>query len=360
MSDVYRQASHDIQRQSQYLAQFIVARLYKIQPGEWSHFGEKHFEKSIRDTTYHLSYLAQSLAVRSPLLFAQYIAWCKTLFANLGFSDDMLSTTFRCMRDVLSEQLGREESELVCDFLDVALHNSEAFVDFSSSFPLADTPLTELAHLYLDALLNGDRLTAGNLILNAAQSGVRIQDIYLHVLQPCQREIGYMWYIRQISVAQEHYATAVTQVVMAQLYPYLFSSAPVEKRASVVVACVSGELHELGARMLADFFELDGWDSCFLGANTPVQGIIETVQKRRAAVLCLSVTSAMNIVHVSDLIALLRTSPYISQTHVLVGGYPFNQVPDLWKHVGADGYAADAQGALVIAHRLIDEKEWTP
>jgi methanogenic corrinoid protein MtbC1 len=73
-------------------------------------------------------------------------------------------------------------------------------------------------------------------------------------------------------------------------------------------------------------------------------------------VLCISVTAALNVSLVTDVIALLRTSPDIGQTIVLVGGYPFNQVPDLWMQVGADGYAADAQGALRVAHRLVDEK----
>jgi methanogenic corrinoid protein MtbC1 len=352
----YRQASNAIQCQIEDLAQIIVARLYNIQPNECSHFGEKHFEKSLRDTNYHLSYLAQALAVNSIPLLTEYAVWCKTLFANLGFSEDVLSTTFRCMREVLSEQLNEHESASACIFLDTALQKIRLPTINQSSFLLEDTLLGELAHAYLEALLRGDRIAARQIILNAAQEGTRIQDIYLHVFQPCQRELGRLWYMNQISVAQEHYATAITQVAMVQLYPYLFSTAPAKKHATVVVAGVSGELHELGARMLADFFEMDGWDSYFLGANTPGQGIIETVQRHQAAVLCISVTAALNVSLVSDVIALLRKSPDVGQTIVMVGGYPFNQVPDLWKQVGADGYAADAQRALMVAHRLFDEK----
>jgi methanogenic corrinoid protein MtbC1 len=356
MSDDYLQASRAIQRQIEDLVKIIVARLYKIHPNERSHFGEMHFEKSLRDTNYHLSYLAQALAANSIPLFTEYAVWCKTLFANLGFSEDALSTTFHCMREVLSEQLNNEESASACVFLDAALQKLTLPTINQSSFLLEDALFGELAHEYLEALLRGDRIAARQIILNAAQGGVRIQDIYLQVLQPCQREIGRLWHMNQVSVAQEHYATAITQVAMAQLYPYLFSTAPAKKHAAVVVAGVSGELHELGARMLADFFEMDGWDSYFLGANTPGQGIIETVRRYQAAVLCISVTAALNVSLVTDVIALLRTSPDIGQTIVLVGGYPFNQVPDLWMQVGADGYAADAQGALRVAHRLVDEK----
>ena len=37
----------------------------------------------------------------------------------------------------------------------------------------------------------------------------------------------------------------------------------------VVVTCVGGELHELGARMVGDFFDMAGWDTYFCGADTP-------------------------------------------------------------------------------------------
>jgi methanogenic corrinoid protein MtbC1 len=36
-----------------------------------------------------------------------------------------------------------------------------------------------------------------------------------------------------------------------------------------------------------------------------------------------------------------------------VGGYPFNVMPALWRKIGADGYAADAEGAVEIGNRLI-------
>ncbi|MDZ7776615.1 MAG: hypothetical protein U5L09_13885 [Bacteroidales bacterium] len=54
---------------------------------------------------------------------------------------------------------------------------------------------------------------------------------------------------------------------MSQLYPYIFNSQRVGK--SMVAATVGGELHEMGIRMVADFFEMEGWDTWYLGANAP-------------------------------------------------------------------------------------------
>ena len=42
-----------------------------------------------------------------------------------------------------------------------------------------------------------------------------------------------------------------------------------------------------------------------------------------------------------------------ARPRILVGGYPFNLSPTLWQHVGADGYAPDADGAITEAERLL-------
>ena len=117
----------------------------------------------------------------------------------------------------------------------------------------------------------------------------------------------------------------------------------------MVATCVGGELHEIGARMVADFFEMDGWDTYFLGANTPMEGILRAVSERKADMLAISATIAFHIDKVSDLIAEVRRSRLDKGTKILVGGYPFNIAPNLWKSVGADAYARDAQQALIAA-----------
>ena len=121
------------------------------------------------------------------------------------------------------------------------------------------------------------------MILDAVQAGVRIQDIYLHVFQRSQYEIGRLWHLNKITIAHEHYCTAATQMIMSQLYPYI---APERKNGKrMVAASVSGELHELGIRMVADFFEMAGWDTTFLGANTPLPAIVKMLAEQKADVV---------------------------------------------------------------------------
>jgi len=48
----------------------------------------------------------------------------------------------------------------------------------------------------------------------------------------------------------------------------------------------------------------------------------------------------------------LRANQETRDLRIMVGGHAFNREPDLWREIGADGYARDAEDALGAAGRL--------
>jgi methanogenic corrinoid protein MtbC1 len=346
-----KQTSTAIQSQRDALAEAMVARQYQLQPEFWHRFGDTGRAKSVRDAGYHLTYLSEALAADDPTLFVEYVLWAKTLFAGLKFPDDVLPQSLECMREVFTTMLPEEVRAVADEYVQAALDALARGSPQSTSFIQTDTPLGALARNYLDALLRGERATASQLILDTVERGASVKDIYLHVFQPVQHEIGRLWQTNQISVAQEHYCTAATQVIMSQLYPRIFSGNKIGRR--LVVTCVSGELHEIGARMVADFFEMEGWDTYFLGANTPTDAILRTLDERGADMLAISATMTFHIHHVAELIERVRTAALPKPPKLLVGGYPFNLSPNLWRAVKADGYARNAQQAIQVAQSIL-------
>lgn len=214
-----------------------------------------------------------------------------------------------------------------------------------------DPSLASLAQHYLEALLRGERHQATRLILDAVDRGTDVKDIYLHVFQPCQHEIGRLWQTNQVTVAQEHYCTAATQLIMSQLYSHIFNAERSGRR--LVATCVGGELHEIGVRMVADFFEMEGWDTYYLGANTPAASILQTIVERQADILAISATMTFHVSAVSDLIRRVRATSSGRQVKILVGGYPFNISDGLWQKVGANGFARHAEAAITIAKQSV-------
>jgi len=94
-------------------------------------------------------------------------------------------------------------------------------------------------------------------------------------------------------------------------------------------------------------------DTIYLGANVPASSIIQWMQDRHIDVLALSATMTFHVPVVERLIAEIRQSQITPTVKIMVGGYPFNLAPELWKRVDADAWAPDAGQAVAAADRLV-------
>jgi methanogenic corrinoid protein MtbC1 len=108
----------------------------------------------------------------------------------------------------------------------------------------------------------------------------------------------------------------------------------------------------MGIRMVADFFEMDGWNSHYLGANTPSRNIIGAAAEEKADLLLLSVTMISHLDHLRDVISKIRKNDKTKNIRIIVGGYPFKVDGSLWRKVGADASARNAQEAVSIANAM--------
>ncbi len=333
------------------LALALVTREFERHPELEARYGALGREKSLQDAGYHLAFLAQAVVAQRPALFADYAAWLKVMLAQRGVRPADLLFHLQCLREVLVERLPADRLEAILPVLDPVLAALPGMPDQVATFIEPDSPHAILAHQYLAALQRGERHHASQLILQAVDAGLSVQDLYLDVFQRSQHEVGRLWQSNQVNVAEEHYCTAATQLIMAQLAPRGIPEAPAG--GTLVATCVSGDLHELGIRMVTDFFERAGWKTYYLGASTPATSVVQAVVAQRANVLAISATIAYHVRHVEDLIRLVRAAPGCAQVKILVGGAPFNQMPGLWQSIGADGHSADASGVVELAERLI-------
>jgi methanogenic corrinoid protein MtbC1 len=335
------------------LSETIVARQYAIQSEIWSTFGREGREKSMRDVEYHLSYLIESINSGDLSIFVHYVDWLKVLFKGLKFPDDVLPVMLNSMQEVLKERLPEESEAVIKKYIKAVSSQFGKSRSPQSSFMNEDDPLGKLAKEYLDALLSGDKQKATQLIMDAFHKGNSIRSIYLQVFQSTQREIGRLWHMNKVSVAQEHFASAATQLIMSQLYPHIFSTEKTGRR--MVAACVSQELHEIGIRMVADFFEMSGWDTFYLGANLPPWSVGQAIMDHKADILALSCTVPMHQTELKNMIAYVHSLKLDREVKIIAGGYSMNMFKDAWKRSGADGYAQDAEGAVRLAQRLLDD-----
>ena len=347
MDAAVRSAGGQLRDQAATLAGAVVACTFGRHPEMRARYGPAGRTQSRQDAFDQLAYLADALDVDSPALFDDYIGWLKVVRAGCGAGSNELGQHLVCMAEVVRDELPAAAGKAAVAMIEGALASLPAMPDTTSSALDADDRLTGLASEYVHKLLGGYRSAGGRLAYEAVERGESVRQLYLRVLQPALREIGRLWQLSKINVAQEHFCSAATQVVMAQL---LTRAKPAERCGHrVVVACIDGELHELGARMVGDFFEMAGWDTYFCGASTPNAACIESVVEREAEVLAVSTTMGYHLHALQELIRSVRADPRCAGVRILVGGYPFAIEPALWRKVGADGAAADAEAAVGLA-----------
>jgi methanogenic corrinoid protein MtbC1 len=70
-------------------------------------------------------------------------------------------------------------------------------------------------------------------------------------------------------------------------------------------------------------------------------------------VLGISATMPYHVNAVQAVISALDTAEPARPVKIIVGGRAFDQEPNLWRSLGADGYAADAGAAVQTAERLV-------
>lgn len=208
----------------------------------------------------------------------------------------------------------------------------------------------KVAVRYLDLLLEARRREAFDAIMQCVQAGQPVTSVYVDILQPVMYEVGRLWQVNAIDVATEHYITAATQVLMAQLFPQALEQPRILR--SMIGCCLGSELHELGMRMVCDFFEFEGWDTYFLGAITPAVSVLEVIRSRRPNLVCLSATMAFGLPQIRDLIRSVRGMSEAPAPKIMVGGLPFLINPELAVMVGADASAKDAREAVQRAKQL--------
>jgi methanogenic corrinoid protein MtbC1 len=172
---------------------------------------------------------------------------------------------------------------------------------------------------YFSALIHGERRNCHDIVDRVKNNVDSISDLYTQLFQKSLYEIGQLWEFNKISVAVEHVATAITESLMNNVYADIEQSSNTGLR--VIIANAPNEYHQIGAKMVADIFELNGWNTWYLGANTPTSELIRLANDIQPHVIGLSLSVYF---HLSDLATMIHTiNKNIPGCPVIIGGQSF-------------------------------------
>lgn len=169
---------------------------------------------------------------------------------------------------------------------------------------------------YLDSLLKGDKKQCSQIVSDLIESNVPLKEIYVQLFQRSMYRIGQMWEKERCSIADEHIATKITESLLETTTTHFLNGNHTDKLA--VITCIDKEYHELGARMVAGFFEVRGWNTLYLGSNTPQQTLIDLIKEKKPDVVGISNNFYINISRLLKLIEQIHN--VAPDLQILVGG----------------------------------------
>lgn len=347
-------AAEIIQASASALVSASVERMFAKDPSLPARWGAGAFQKWVAELHARVDQLISAARLHRPAVFVANTDWARRAYAARNVEEKDLALALECLAEVLGEELPPPAAGALHPYFQGALAR------FGTPLVEEHSPLdrcgehTDLAVRYLTRLLEGKREVASRLILDAVASGVPVDRIYMQVLGPVQDELGRLWLAGDVHVGEEHYCTASTLHVMSQLYPVI-SAAPKRDGRTVLAASVEGNAHEIGIRMISDFFELDGWRSIYLGTSIPAEDLVQTMIDFEVDVVCLSAMLTVHLDVVGETIRVIRSEPKTTNVPVIVGGKAFMLDPDIWKDLGADGSERHPVDTVELAERLVSQ-----
>ncbi|HEV7240023.1 MAG TPA: cobalamin-dependent protein [Thermoanaerobaculia bacterium] len=328
------------------LARDVTEQHAQLQPELFVRYGPIGKFRCREDARFHLERLAAAIELSTPPLFIEYIAWTKVVLTTRGIAAADLAQNLRILEEVLLQRVTGAAGAAASAIIRAALN---AFPSMPADVPSHIDPATELgrtAESYLEHLLRGRASAAAALVRETLAQGESIVEVYRGVLEPAQREVGRLWQLNQVTVAQEHYCTATTIRLVSELSASSRSDTP--NRQTLVAMCAAGEQHDLGLRLLTNVLESEGRRTLYLGANVPAEAAVAMCVDQRADLLLISATVPVHIPAVAETIRLFRAAPTLASSRVIVGGAAFQTHPRLWQHVGADAFARSSKECLAL------------
>lgn len=177
---------------------------------------------------------------------------------------------------------------------------------------------------FLDALLAGDKFRCQAIVKDLILSKVPVETIYFDLFQKIMYRIGTMWEKNQISIADEHQATQIIDELISTSLNGRMKPEGNGKRC--VISCVDKEYHLLGAKMVSYIFELNGWDTIFLGASTPPKTLVNFIIEKDPHVVGLSNNFHLNFLRLLETVDLIKQARPHQQ--IYLGGQTISTVAE--------------------------------
>lgn len=298
----------------------------------------------------HINFMLNVIKYKQSELLVHTLPWVYKTYCSKGLQPAYFEYELKQWQAAIESCIGGHDKKVLLKIYDLMLAWHPEMVKLSQTPGphLYGSPLawTDMHEALLNDLLKGNHKGVMQVAQGFINQEFSVIDFYLNYLQPVMYKIGEYWADDKISVGHEHLATSTIARVMSTLYPaYILGET--SKGLAIVTAGLN-EYHQIGARMVADALEADGWDIRYLGADIALAGLIALVEELKPDFVALSMTMAYHVDDLVKTVAVLKEKFGHDGLKVMVGGIAINAEPSLQEIIKADAYPVNAKESVTL------------
>lgn len=199
-----------------------------------------------------------------------------------------------------------------------------------------------------NAVLAFDEATVISKTQEELDSGTDIDTILNDGLIRAMDEVGEQFSAGELFVPEMLMAAQAMKAGLALLKPHL-GEGKSQSKGTVVIGTVKGDLHDIGKNLVAMMMEGAGFDVVDLGVDVDTDAFLKAAAEKKATVIALSALLTTTMPAMKNIVKAVQETGMT--TKIIIGGAPVTQA--FSDQIGADGYSADAPGAVKLAKSFI-------
>ena len=204
----------------------------------------------------------------------------------------------------------------------------------------------------LSALILGpDNADALEYIYSLRHSGVSLDALHLELLEPTARRLGELWEIDEVDFIAVTMGVGRLQRIVHH-FAELDQVQPYDEKRRALIMVAPGEDHDFGSQLVQKFMKAAGWSVVTLSVGESHK-VVDLVARQWLAVVGFSISTSLHVDALAALIKSIRAKSLNPNVGIMIGGPIVAEMPEIVEQVGADGTAANAVAAVILAKKIL-------
>ena len=199
------------------------------------------------------------------------------------------------------------------------------------------------------AVLKGNKGVILDETKKLLDSGLKPNAIINEHLIPAINEVGELFDKQKYFLPQLIASANTMKLSIEYLEPMLERGEGADNMATIVIATVEGDIHDIGKNLVVLMLKNYGYNVIDLGKDVPAEVIVDTAMTQNAAVICLSALMTTTMMRMKEVVELAKEKK--CEAKIIVGGAAINE--SFAEEIGAHGYGKDAAGAVKVVEGLL-------